>query len=131
MSEQWNFTYWCVAPTMNTRGTAFSVYGATTSPLIRIGWGGDRPHLALAFDRATEAFALARAATAIGELLEQRAAATRAGEVSGEPWVDVPLDFGEPAEQRLCQCGKPASHVQAGPDSAEWSCRVGLPLLTD
>lgn len=131
MSEQWSFTYWCVAPTKNTRGTAFTLYGATESPVIKIGRGGDRTHVALAFDRATEAFALARAAAAVGELLEQRAGNTRVGEVSGEPWEDVPLEFGEPTVEPLCRCGKPAEHLQAHPDSAQWACRVGLPLLTD
>lgn len=27
----------------------------------------------------------------------------------------------------LCKCGKPAEHVNADPDSQEWSCRVPLP----
>ena len=53
-----------------------------------------------------------------GELLDAALAA-----YAGTVWPSGPGTAG--GTIALCECGKPASHVDSDPDGNDWACRVG------
>jgi len=95
-------------PTATERGTSVEVHAQADCVVIRIGDGGTLPPLAIYVDRAAEAFALAKAFAAAGQVIEQRAGKSRADETPAEPlYTNVPLPLGDYAqaivdESQLC-----------------------------
>jgi len=117
----------CQGPSDRERGTAVTMEDYGQFVTVHLGIGGEHPCLSIYLYRPAEAFALAQAVARAGELLELRAGKDRAHEVPAETWEDVPLPLAEtPAGDmiKLCDCGKPAVHVDAPMGSDDWSCRV-------
>jgi len=112
MSSAMEVNYHTTGPTLGERGTSVTTTAQTTCVVISIGPGAQLPELRIYVNRAAEAFALAQAFAAAGEVLEKRAAATRVGEVPSEPWTEVELPL-EPTEV----CG------WRSPECAQLGCR--------
>jgi hypothetical protein len=120
----------CQGPSAGERGTAVTMEDRGQGATVQLGIGGECPCLSIYLYRPAEAFALAQAFARAGEVLEARAAVSRAHEVPGESWKDVPLPLDHDhvaGEVELCDCGKPAVHLAAPMGSDDWSCRVPRP----
>jgi len=91
MSGHMHVDFHTCGPTPLQRGTAVEVHTQTDCVVIRIGDGGALPPLAIYVDRPAEAFALAQAFAAAGQVLEQRAGQSRVSETPAEGWTEPPL----------------------------------------
>jgi len=97
--------------------------------VVSLGEGPDSAVVNLFFASAASAYAFASTVMSGAEYLESVEEAAKGD--PERPWIDVPLPLdqeelvGQGADVvQLCACGKPAAHVHAPADSAEWSCRV-------
>ena len=94
MSDQLDVSYHTHGPNEFERGTAVQVREQSTCVVVGIGEGGKRADLSIYVYRAAEAFALAKAFAAAGEVLERRSGATRAAEVPAATWTEPELPIG-------------------------------------